>query len=129
MGKLLTDLASPVISRTARSLSAQHRSLVEMMSEHQFGRIENMSIRAGQPVLDGNMRIVRVARLGAGSEVGKIPRSDDFELKKAVCDLLDELEHLQNCMVVLLEFKHGLPFLLETTPNCPARSTVRLRSG
>jgi hypothetical protein len=52
--------------------------------------------------------------------VTKIHSTDDFELKKAVCDLLDELERLQNGMVVLLEFKHGLPFLLETTPHCPA---------
>src|SRR5260370_35305879 len=81
--------ASPV--KTARSLSVQQRPLVELMREHQFGRIENMSIRAGQPVIDGNVRVVRVAKLGAESGETKMPSTDDFELKKAVCDLLDEL--------------------------------------
>jgi hypothetical protein len=89
-----------------------------MMHEYQFGRIENMSILAGQPVLDGNVRVVRVAKLGAESRGTKHPSTDDFELKKAVCDLLDELERLQNGTVVCLEFRQGLPFLLETTLHC-----------
>jgi hypothetical protein len=82
MGKVLTDLPSRLISRTARSLSAHERSLVEMMREHQFGRIENMSVRAGQPVLDGNVRVVRIAKLDAKSGGTKLPTTDDFELKK-----------------------------------------------
>jgi hypothetical protein len=117
----IARLAGPIISRTVRSLSAQKRSLVALMREHQFGRVENMPIRAGQPVLDGNVRVVRVARLGAERHLAQVSSTDEFELKKAVCDLLDELERLQNDMVVLLEFRHGLPFLLETTPRC-ARS-------
>src|SRR6266852_2197263 len=118
-GKLRTaQLARPLTSLTIRSLSAQQRSLVEMMREHQFGRIENISIRAGQPVLDSNVRVVRVAKLGAKSGGTKLPSTDDFELKKAVCDLLDELERLQNGTVVCLEFRQGLPSLIETTPYC-----------
>ena len=105
--------ACPV--KTTRSLSAQQRPLVELMREHQFGRIENMSIRGGQPILDANVRVVRAARLGAESGRTKFPKTNEFELKKAVCDLLDELERLQNGTVVCLEFRHGLPYLLETT--------------
>jgi len=105
---------------TFRSLSPQQRSLVAVMHEHQFGRIENMPVRAGQPVLDGNVRVVRAARLGTKSGGTNIPSTDDFELKKAVCDLLDEFERLENGTVVCLEFRHGLPFLLETTPHCAA---------
>jgi len=95
------------------------------MREHQFGRVENLSIRAGQPVLDCNVRVVRVAKLGAESGGTKFPEADDFELKKAVCDLLDELERLQNGTVVCLEFGQELPFLLETTSHCPAGLSLR----
>jgi len=95
-----------------------------MMHEHQFGRVENISIRAGQLVFDGNVRVVRVARLGAGSDGPKIPSSDEFQLKRAVCDLLDELEHLQNGTVIRLEFRYGLPSILETTSHSlPAATT------
>ena len=114
----IAHLASPI--KTSRNLNTQQRSLVELMREHQFGRIENMSIHLGQPLLDSNVRVVRVAKLGAKSGGTKLPSTDDFELKKAVCDLLDELERLQNGTVVCLEFRQGLPFLLETTPHCAA---------
>jgi hypothetical protein len=91
-----------------------------MMQQCQFGRIENMSVCDGQPILSPDVKVVRVVRLGGRSGKVKGPSTDEFELKRAVCDLLDELERLQNGMVVLLEFKHGLPFLLETTPHCSA---------
>jgi hypothetical protein len=109
----MAHLASPV--KTARSLSAQQRSLMQLMHEHQFGRIENMSIRAGQPLLDSNVRVVRAARLGAKSGGTNTPRTDDFELKKAIRELFDELERLGSGTVLRLEFRHGLPYLLETT--------------
>jgi hypothetical protein len=90
------------------------------MREHQFGRVENMSIRAGQPVLDQDLKIVRVACLGGEGCGTKLPGSDEFELKRAVCDLFDELERLGHGTVVRLEFKPGLPCRLETTPHVTA---------
>jgi len=96
-------------------LSAQQRSIVDLMREHQFGRIENMPVREGQPVLDRDLRIVRAARLGGESSRTKAPCTTEFELKRAVCDLFDELARLDNGTVVRLEFKRGLPWLLETT--------------
>jgi hypothetical protein len=84
------------------------------MHEHQFGRIENMSVRAGQPILGRNVRVVRVARLGGGSDAAQVTCTDEFELKRQVCDLFDELERLQCGTVIRLEFRHRLLFLLET---------------
>jgi hypothetical protein len=58
---------------------------------------------------------VRVACLGGGENGGtKIPGSDEFELKRSVRDLFDELARLGNGTVVRLQFKRGLPCLLET---------------
>jgi|HubBroStandDraft_6_1064221.scaffolds.fasta_scaffold35650_6 hypothetical protein len=83
------------------------------MRECRFGRIENMSVQAGQPILDRGLRVVRIARLGSASIDTKPSISDDYELKRAFRDLFDALERLNNGMVVKLEFRHGLPFLLE----------------
>jgi hypothetical protein len=53
--------------------------------------------------------------LGGGENGGtKLPGSDEFELKRAVCDLFDELERLGHGTVIRLEFKRGLPCRLET---------------
>ena len=98
--------------------SVGQRSLVELMHEHQFGRIENMSVRAGEPVITSDIKVVRVARLGGRSDAVKVTRTDEFELKRQVRDLFRELDRLQDGTVILLEFRHGLPFLLETTRTC-----------
>jgi len=101
--------------RTTRDLTDAQRRLVAVMSAHQFGRIENLSVHAGQPVFDRDVRIVRVAPLGRKNGGSPVPKGDDFELKEAVCDLLNELKQLGDGTVVRLEFRHGLPCLLETT--------------
>jgi hypothetical protein len=114
--------------RMVQDLSPGQRSLVELMHVHQFGRIENMSVRDGQPILDSNVKVVRVARLGGGSDAAKFIRTDEFGLKRQVRDLLEELERLQDGIVIRLEFRHGLPFLLETTPSAvPAPETALMR--
>jgi hypothetical protein len=105
--------------RRSGELSAPQLSLLQIMREHQFGRIENMSIRAGQPVLDQDLKVVRVASLGGESDGAKRPSTDEFELKRAVCDLFDELARLGHGTVVKLEFKRGLPCRLETTDGAP----------
>jgi hypothetical protein len=102
--------------RRSGDLSDQQRAVLELMRA-QFGRIENMSIRAGQPVLDQDLKVVRVACLGGESGGTKPPAGDEFELKRAVCDLFDELARLGHGTVVKLEFKRGLPCRLETTPH------------
>lgn len=99
------------------------------MRVHQFGRIENMSIRAGQPVIDQDLKVVRVACLGGESGRMKLPGSDEFELKRAVCDLFDELERLGHGTVVRLDFKRGLPRRLETMPTCHDRSPAGEKSA
>ena len=98
---------------TAEGLSAKQRSLMELMRRHQFGRIENMAVQGGQPVLDHQVRIIQVAHLGSRNSATPIARGGDFELKSQVCDLLDRLGSLPDGTEVRLEFRHGLPFSIE----------------
>ena len=98
---------------TSLALSPERLALVKLMRELQFGRIENMSIRGGQPILDHDVKIVRVARLGSEDGTSEAA-SDDYELKQPVRDLFDRLARFENGTVLSLEFRHGLPFVLET---------------
>jgi hypothetical protein len=99
----------------AQDLSREQRSPVDLMHVHQFGRIENMHVRGGQPILGSNVRVVRIARFGSGNHRTTSVASDEFELKRSVRYLFGELTRLENGTVIGLEFRHGLPFLLETT--------------
>jgi hypothetical protein len=90
---------------------------MELMRAHQFGRIENMPVRAGEPLFDSDVKVVRIVRLGGESDPSKLTNAEHFELKRQVRDLFDELARLENGMVIRLEFRHGLPFLIEMTPR------------
>ena len=115
------ELTKPLAAalRSTRDLTSAQRWLLEVMTDHQFGRIENLAVRGGEPLFDQNVRIVRSARLGGGDGGTVVSRSDEYELKQAVCHLFDELMRLQEGWVVRLEFRHGLPFLLETVATAP----------
>ena len=108
------SLPLETMPRTTRDLTPAQRLLLQIMSEHRFGRLENVQVQDGQPVLDLRVKVVRVARLGGKSGGTTVPATGEFELKQEVCDLFDELARLRYGEIVRLEFRHGLPFLLET---------------
>src|SRR5712691_10758986 len=117
MARIQTECTVPESRRqprTTRDLTPAQHLLLQIMREHQFGRLENVRIEAGELVLDQHIKVIRVARLGGESSATSVPSTDDFELKRAVCDLLDELARLGDCVIVRLEFRRGLPCLLET---------------
>ena len=85
-----------------------------------------MSVRAGEPILNSDVRVVRVARSGGASDATKVTRTDEFELKRQVRDLFEELERLQDGTVIRLEFRHGSPFVVETAPSVfPVRECLQ----
>jgi RNA polymerase sigma factor (sigma-70 family) len=94
------------------SLSESHRKLVEMMQNLNFGRIEGLQIRNGEPVLDPPPRLIRDIKLGG--ENGPRPELGhfDFALKSQVLELLEHFTELENCRIEVLEVKNGLPFRL-----------------
>ena len=101
--------------RTTKDLTSAQLQLLQTISEYQFGRIEHLEVRDGQPLVLPATKVVRVAHLGGGDGGARVPNGEEFELKQAVRDLFAELARLNNGTVVRLEFKRGLPCLLETT--------------
>ena len=64
---------SPRRYRTTRDLTIAQQWLVRIISENQFGRIEDLRVVSGQSVLDKRLKVVRVARLGANGGRPKLP--------------------------------------------------------
>ena len=77
-------LDSPGSGVTKRSLTAPRRRLVELMQQINFGRIEGLTLRGGEPVFDPAPRIVREVKFGG--ENGPRPERDssDFLLNRAL---------------------------------------------
>lgn len=98
---------------TKVSLSAGRRRLLEVLQEINFGRIEALVVRNGEPVLAPDTRVVREVRFGSENGPRRELSIGDFVLKAQVVELFDLLDRMDNGMVERLEVKHGLPFRVD----------------
>ena len=80
------------------------------MQRINFGRIEKLSLRNGEPILNPRPTVVREHKFG--SENGPRPElgTDDFLLKQQVVELFALFDQRQNDVIGVLDIKHGLPF-------------------
>jgi hypothetical protein len=92
------------------SLSAGRQRLLEMMQVLNFGRIEHLSITAGEPVFHPPPKVTREVKFGADN--GPRPESslDDFVLKVEVRELFDAITEIGDGVIERIEVRHGLPF-------------------
>ncbi|HOM98863.1 MAG TPA: hypothetical protein PLM33_01270 [Acidobacteriota bacterium] len=95
---------------TKASLTPARRRLLELMQEINFGRIEGLAVRGGEPVLDPPPRVVREIKFGGENGPRRELGSDDFALKAQAVEFFAHLSRLGDGTVEILEIKHGLPF-------------------
>jgi hypothetical protein len=97
---------------TNAALSPGRKDLVQLMQRLNFGRIEGLEIRNGEPVFEPAPRIIQDIKIGG--ENGPRPElaREDFALRSQVTELFDHLTRLDHGVVTVIEVKHGLPFKL-----------------
>jgi len=107
------------ISTCKADLPPAGARLVELMQGINFGRIEDLSVTDGVPVLCPPPRVIREVKFGA--ENGPRPEAaiEDFLLKSQVVEFFDQLSRLGDGVVESVEVRHGLPFRM--TVREPAR--------
>ena len=107
------ELARSTAPPTKASLSPKRWRLLELMQGINFGRIEGLHVRDGEPVFEPAPRVVRKVKIGA--ENGRRPELDamDFVLKREVAELFEHLGRLGSGVVRTIEVKGGLPFALD----------------
>lgn len=101
---------------TKSSLSAPRRRLLEAMQRLNFGRIEGLGIRRGEPVWEPTPKIIQDVKLGGGENGPRpeLPR-EDFALKSQVVEMFDHLSRLGDGSVAVIHVAHGLPCRLAVT--------------
>ena len=95
---------------TKGDLHPTEARLVELMQGVNFGRIEDLVVRAGTPVLDPPPRIVREVKFGGDNGPRPEVAKADFALKAQIRDLFAQLEALGDGVVPCIEIQRGLPF-------------------
>lgn len=96
---------------TKGNLLPANRELVSVMQRLQFGRIEGLDIRNGEPILD-TARIIREIKLGSEQVPNILAEQSDFELKGQVVELFEQFMEIRDGSIELIEIRHGLPFRL-----------------
>lgn len=91
-------------------LSIARQRLIRLLQNTNFGKIESLAFKGGEPVLEKTVRRQREVKFG--SENG--PRFEDcladFELKQQVLELFDFFDEKRDGVIELLEVRNGLPF-------------------
>jgi len=98
---------------TKQMLSEPWKRIVAVMQDLNFGRI-TFSVRSGQPDFTRPFRTVRTVK-PAGNGNGPRPEahSADFEVRKEVSTLIEQVAKAPDGAQVTVEVKYGLPFIIE----------------
>ncbi|MFO0839076.1 MAG: hypothetical protein U1D55_11200 [Phycisphaerae bacterium] len=104
-------------ARHTSSLSPPQRELLALFQRLNFGKIEQLIVRNGQPVFEPLPRIVREHKFGG--ENGPRPECAlaEFSLKPQARELFDALADMRDGVIERIEIQRGLPFrmlVLET---------------
>jgi hypothetical protein len=94
------------------NLSPDHRKLLELMQSINFGRIENILVEDGRPVITSDTLVEREIKLGGVNGPRPEIESPDFALKQTQVELFDQIAQLEDGRISRIEVKHGLPFLM-----------------
>jgi hypothetical protein len=97
---------------TKRSLPASYQRLLETMQQLNFGRIEHLEVRSGEPAFDPPPRIVKDIKIGGDNSARPELEREDFLLKAPVIEFFGHLHELGDGTVTLIEIKYGHPFKL-----------------
>jgi hypothetical protein len=94
-------------------LSEPWKRIVAVMQDLNFGRVV-FWIRSGQPDFRRPFRTVRTVK-PAGNGNGPRPEahSADFEVRKEVSTLIEQVAKAPDGAQVTVEVKYGLPFIIE----------------
>lgn len=91
---------------TLGSLSPARRELVERMCEIVFGRIYDLPVRGGEPLLD-RARVIERRRLDRGAPPRR--KRADFQLRQEHIELLEILDQVQDGTLSRTVISDGLP--------------------
>jgi hypothetical protein len=104
---------TPAGQTTKHFLSPARKWLVELMQRINFGRIEGLHVRAGEPLLAPPPQVVREHKFAGENGVRTELAACDFMLKSQLMDLFHLLDEIGDGTITVLTVKHGLPFHAE----------------
>jgi hypothetical protein len=109
---------TPSLNRD-RDLSPPRRRLVDLVRRIEFGTIDGLPVRRGDPVLDPAPVITRDVKLGPSDQSRPPAAPAGSTLKAHFADLFREFDRLGDGVVTRIEVKHSLPFRVLIAERAP----------
>lgn len=95
---------------TKRQLSTARRSLVEVLQRVNYGRIDGLVVRRGEPVLEPMPRIIHEYKFQSDNGPRPETQKVDFLLKHQVVEVFARLDEIHDGVISSIEIQRGLPF-------------------
>ncbi len=93
-------------------LSVPQRKLLTLMKKVGYGRINNLAVEKGEPVISPDSSIERDLKLDADDT--RIKSTEDFQLKKKVIKFFEQLMEIKDGFIRKIEIRGGLPVQIQT---------------
>jgi hypothetical protein len=114
-------------SITKSCLSPAQARLFELLQGLNFGRVEGLRVRAGEPIFDPPPRVIQTVKLRSNNDPRPERSYSDFRLKRQIVEMLDIVSSLGDGEVRSIDVRHGLPHCMEID-RPPDYSVERLAS-
>ena len=100
------------------NLSPDKQRLLRLFQAINFGRVEELEIREGEPEFSPAPRVFVELKLDANDGPRPESRLDRFPLRSQVARFFTQIARLNDGTVELVEVRHGLPFrmVIEAMP-------------
>jgi len=98
------------LSQDQLSISEAQKRLLQLMHEVHYGKIEDLVISGGEPVLGLNVKVLRDVKLSGECSRKPILADRDYLDKPQVVEMLRQFRRLGDGVVQLVEIHDGLPF-------------------
>jgi len=108
MHPLNTSGSNPV--PTKKSLSPAWQALVALCHRLNFGRILDLTVRGGEPILDPPPLAMKGVKFGGDNGPRPEAALPDFPLKAQHLDLIHHARSVGDGVICEITVKHGLPF-------------------
>jgi len=100
-------------------LSPERARLVRLFQTINFGRIEELEIRKGEPQFSPAPRVFMEVKLDSDDGPRPESRLRDFALRRQIERFFEQVARLEDGTIERIEVRHGLPFrmIVETEPS------------
>lgn len=98
------------MSQDQLSISEAQKRLLQLMQEVHYGRVEDLVICNGEPVIGLSVKVLRDVKLSAECGRKQVIPDRDYLDKPQVAEMLRQFRRLGDGIVQLVEIHDGLPF-------------------